>query len=41
MIGNEIVKMIEAVAGDGGAGENCYFKLVRLEGMDEKVGRPG
>ena len=39
MIGNEFVKKIEAVAGDDGARENCCFKLIRLEGMDEKVGR--
>ena len=39
MVGKDFVKMIEVVAGDGGARENCCLKLVRLEGMDKKVDR--
>ena len=39
MINNDFVKMTDAMARDGGAGENCCLRLVGLEGMDEKVGR--
>ena len=39
LIGNNFVKMIEAVAVAGGAGENCCLKLVGFEGMEYMGGR--
>ena len=36
IFGNDFVKMVEAVAGDGWFGENFGLKIVGFEGKDEK-----
>ena len=38
MIGNDLSQMIEAVAGNGSAGEDDCFKMGGFESMDEMVG---